>query len=188
MPGVHPVRVLRERLVADFSHDLPAGVHPVDRFCGEPQFFPGASGLLTDATWTSVKAGASAPTSFPCANVRVIVVGNYHASRASYERIVDRDIGGLRGTWGKLKKLLGGVPPTEVPHQRVHRLSGPGVRHSAVPDHAAILAALRGVPGSPVDLISTGLHRLLGPPLRPDAGLDRDGSGTFFAVAQLRVP
>jgi AcrR family transcriptional regulator len=45
----HPIVALRKRLTAEFSSDLPAGVHPVARFCGEPQFFPGATGLLTAA-------------------------------------------------------------------------------------------------------------------------------------------
>lgn len=112
----HPIAQLRRRLAAEFVNDLPAGVHPVAEYCGEPQFFPGATGLLTEQSWDEVREGMGAPAGeeLPPADVRVMVVGNYHASRRSYERIVAREIGGLGGTWGKLKKLLARVPPTEV--------------------------------------------------------------------------
>jgi uracil-DNA glycosylase family 4 len=108
--------MLRGRLAEAFADDLPEGVHGVERFCGEPQFFPGATGLLRDATWATVREGSGSPaiSDFPPATVRVMVVGNYHTSYASYQRILRGEIGGLRGTWGKLKKLLAAVPPSEV--------------------------------------------------------------------------
>lgn len=112
----HPVAVLRQRLADDFSTGLPPGVHPVSRFYGDPQLFPGASGLLESDSWHDVAAGMSPPAGepYPLGTVRVMVVGNYQATRSSYERILSRDIGGFPATWRQLQVLLAAVPPRET--------------------------------------------------------------------------
>jgi Uracil DNA glycosylase superfamily len=113
----HPIAALRRRLAAEFSTDLPAGVHPVARFCAEPQFFPGATGLLSASTWRVVTPGVEDPVVDPGPGdptVEVMVIGNYQATRASYERILAGEIGGFPTTWRRLRLLLDGVPPDKV--------------------------------------------------------------------------
>ena len=112
----HPVALLRARLAADFREGLPEGVHPVLRFCGEPQFFPGASGLLRARSWGEVMPGAGgvATDTYPDNEVRVMVLGNYQSTRTSYERILAGEIGGFPTTWRRLRLLLDAVPPTQV--------------------------------------------------------------------------
>lgn len=110
----HPVVRLRGELAATFASDLPAGVYPVEQWCADPQFFPGATGLLTAHSWLEVVPG-SAGVELPTPPQRgVMVLGNYQASRASYQRIVDGDIGGFPTTWRFLRQLLEPVRPTEI--------------------------------------------------------------------------
>jgi hypothetical protein len=112
----HPIAVLRARLEEEFSTDLPPGVHPISAFCGEPQFFPGATGLLGVDAWTDVTPSERPPANgvYPDADVRVIVVGNFQATRPSYERTLSGDSTGLRVTWSRLGELLAAVSPREV--------------------------------------------------------------------------
>jgi len=44
----------------------------------------------------------------------VLVLGNYQASRASYQRVLDREIGGFPTTWRVLRQLLAPIQPAEV--------------------------------------------------------------------------
>ena len=116
MGDEHPVFELRRMLVNEFSANLPVGVHPVSEWCREPQFFPGATGLLVEKSWAEVvpdRAGlvASPP---PPPRRGVVVVGNYQASLASYQRVLDGTIGGFSRTWGALRQLLANIPPGDV--------------------------------------------------------------------------
>lgn len=50
---------------ARFANDLPAGVHPVEHWCAEPQFFRGTTGLLTCRTLLEVDRKFSRDTYSP---------------------------------------------------------------------------------------------------------------------------
>jgi hypothetical protein len=54
----HPVDVLREYLASEFTKDLPEGVDPVRPWCADPQFFPGATGLIDATAWSEVTPGS----------------------------------------------------------------------------------------------------------------------------------
>lgn len=116
MPPIHPVPRLRAELAAHFARDLPPGVHPVERWCADPQFFPGASGLLSATTWTEVEPGSAGVSDalLPAPERGVLVLGNCQASRASYQRVLDGDIGGFPTTWRVLRQLLAPIQPAEV--------------------------------------------------------------------------
>lgn len=112
----HPIIRLRAELAASFRSDLPAGVHPVEQWCADPQFFPGATGLLTARSWLEVVPG-SAGVAFDLPappEGGVLVLGNYQASLASYQRILSGDIAGFPTTWRVLRQLLASIRPTEV--------------------------------------------------------------------------
>src|SRR6476469_5166983 len=97
MPPPHPVERLREELVVRFARDLPPGVHPVERWCADPQFFPGATGLLSNSSWDEVEPGSVGVSTdlLPAPQNGVLVLGNYQASLASYQRLLDGHIGGF---------------------------------------------------------------------------------------------
>ncbi len=116
MAADHPITRLRAELAARFASDLPAGVHPVEQWCAEPQFFPGATGLLRSRTWLEVVPGSSGvAVDLPTPPERgVLVLGNYQATRASYQRILDGDMGGFPTTWRVLRQMLASTRPTEV--------------------------------------------------------------------------
>ena len=116
MADEHPVGVLRARLLREFTTDLPPGVLPVGGWCREPQFFPGASGLLTATSWNQVEPGSVGYIDElpPAPHRGVLVVGNYQATLKSYQRILDGDIGGFPTTWRALRQLLSDVSPSEV--------------------------------------------------------------------------
>lgn len=112
----HPIERLREELAARFADDLPPAVHPVDRWCADPQFFPGATGLLSNSCWDEVEPGSADVSAdlLPAPKNGVLVVGNYQASLASYQRLLDGDIGGFPTTWRALRRLMSSTRPTEV--------------------------------------------------------------------------
>lgn len=112
----HPVAILRAILADEFSDGLPVGVHPVRAWCADPQFFPGATGLLSDSSWTDVHPGTVGVMAnfLPPPENGVIVLGNYQATLASYRRILDGDIGGFPTTWRVLRQLLESLSPREV--------------------------------------------------------------------------
>ncbi len=116
MSAVHPVARLRSELAAKFALDLPAGVHPVEEWCADPQFFPGATGLLSSSSWAEVIPGSTGvAVDLPSPpEAGVLVLANYQASRDSYRRILDGDIGGFPTTWRVLRQLLASTRPTEV--------------------------------------------------------------------------
>jgi len=116
MSAVHPIEQLRAELAAKFADDLPAGVHPVEQWCADPQFFPGATGLLSSPSWLEVAPGSGgvAVDLPPPPRRGLLVLGNYQASRASYQRILDGGIGGFPTTWRVLRQLLASTRPTEV--------------------------------------------------------------------------
>ena len=140
MAADHPITRLRAELGARFASDLPADVHPVDQWCAEAQFFPGATGLLASRTWLKVVPGsAGVAVDLPVRPERgVLVLGNYQASRASYQRILDGDIGGLPTTWRVLRQMLASTRPTEVfLTNAFYRATGHRLRYRAVPDDAS---------------------------------------------------
>lgn len=112
----HPVEVLRDILANEFNSDLPDGVHPVRQWCADPQFFPGATGLVLNQSWEEVRPGSAGVIRElpPAPNNGVLVLGNYQATLDSYRRIADGTIGGFPTTWRVLRQLLASVPPTEV--------------------------------------------------------------------------
>lgn len=103
-------------LTEEFSAGLPPGVHPVPEWCADPQFFPGATGLLSAPSWSEVRPGsAGVLDECPSAPIGgVIVLGNYQSTISSYRRILSGEIGGLPTTWRNLAKLLEAVPPRDV--------------------------------------------------------------------------
>lgn len=110
------MEILRSKVVAEFTKDLPDGVHPVGEWCADPQFFPGATGLLLDRLWSDVRPGSAGMLSAlpPAPQGGVIVIGNYQATLASYARITSGAIGGFPTTWRVLPRLLASVAPTDV--------------------------------------------------------------------------
>jgi hypothetical protein len=112
----HPVQQLRRRLEAEFTEQLPDGVRAVREWCADPQFFPGATGLISASTWAEVEPGSegilSSPRSFLSGNV--MVVGNYQATWKSYQRVCHEGLGGFPTTWRVLRQLLARIPPREV--------------------------------------------------------------------------
>lgn len=112
----HPIALLRRRLAEDFSDHLPPGVFPVDEWCRDPQFFPGATGLLTAASWAEVDPGSDGilDPPPPAPTRGVLVVANYQATLGSYRRVLAGEIGGLPTTWRGLRILLAAIPPSEV--------------------------------------------------------------------------
>ncbi len=113
---MHPVTRLRAEVADQFVTDLPPGVHPVEQWCADPQFFPGATGLLSDQSWPDVKPGSVGVSAelLPAPLGGVLVLGNYQASRASYRRVLDGQIGGFPWTWRVLRQLLASTLPSEV--------------------------------------------------------------------------
>ncbi|MCA1706863.1 MAG: hypothetical protein LC808_27815 [Actinobacteria bacterium] len=65
--------------------DLPERVHPVRDWCADPQFFPGATGLLSNRSWADVIPGSAGVTGDlpPPPERGVIVLGNYQARQLS---------------------------------------------------------------------------------------------------------
>lgn len=118
----HPVLELRAILTVDFTHDLPPGVHAVEPWCAEPQFFPGASGMPTEHSWHDVQPGSRGiPDRLPTADQRdVMVLGNFQATLTSYRRIVDGTIGGFPVTWRALRHLLAPIEPYRTFLTNVH--------------------------------------------------------------------
>ncbi|TML07481.1 MAG: hypothetical protein E6G39_19655 [Actinobacteria bacterium] len=112
----HPLHLLRARLADDFTADLPKGVEPVAHWCRDPQFFPGATGLLTNSSWADVVPGGHGFSDHPppARQRGVVVLGNYQATAASYQRILDGSIGGFAKTWSVLGQLLVAVDPRDV--------------------------------------------------------------------------
>lgn len=108
--------VLRAVLAEQFSDCLPEGVHRVSEWCADPQFFPGATGLLTALSWDEVTPGSMGVLEQPppAPEHGVLVVGNCQAILTSYRRILDRTIGGFATTWRVLRQLMASVPPVEV--------------------------------------------------------------------------
>ena len=90
MPADHPVAVLRGLLNRDFAEDLPDWVFPVSHWYADPQFFPGATGLLSETSWQDVSPGSAgvAETFLPPPEHGVVVLGNYQATVNSYRRIL----------------------------------------------------------------------------------------------------
>ena len=112
----HPIHELRAFIADEFFEDLPSGVSPVTEWCAEPQFFPGASGLLPHATWDLVVPGELGVTEeFPNPSIGgILVLGNYQATFGSYRRILSGEIGGFPTTWRNLRLLLRDIDPREV--------------------------------------------------------------------------
>jgi hypothetical protein len=112
----HPVEVLRGLLGREFANDLPEGVNPVRRWCRDPQFFPGATGLLSELSWQDVSPGTVGAMDklLPPPVHGAVIVGNYQATLRSYERILAEDIGGFPATWRILRQLLASISPREV--------------------------------------------------------------------------
>lgn len=112
----HPMELLRNILAEEFTSDLPSGVHPVPGWCADPQFFPGATGLVQAESWADVVPGSDGVLEQlpPVSPGGVIALGNYQASAESYRRIHSGEIGGLRVTWHHLAGLLASVSPGEV--------------------------------------------------------------------------
>jgi hypothetical protein len=110
------VAVLRGLLGRDFGEGLPDGVFPVSQWCADPQFFPGATGLLLETSWQDVYPGSAGvvETFSPPPEHGLVVVGYYQATVRSYQRIVARDLGGFPTTWRALRQLLASVSPREV--------------------------------------------------------------------------
>lgn len=112
----HPIHELRAFIADEFSEDLPLGVSPVSAWCAEPQFFPGASGLVSPASWDLVNPGElGVIKELPSPSLGgVLVIGNYQATLRSYRRILSGEIGGFPTTWRNLRLLLHAVDPREV--------------------------------------------------------------------------
>ena len=112
----HPVAELRGVLETEFQVGLPVGVYPVPEWVADPQFFPGASGLLTEEAWADVAPGQSGTfVDLPKARTGgVLVMGNYFAGLATYERVRSGELKGLKRTWGRLGRLLVATHPREV--------------------------------------------------------------------------
>ncbi len=74
---------------AEFSEGLPPKVRAVPEWVADPQFFPGASGLLTQDDWRDVTPGQSGlyETLPPPPTNGVMVVGNYFTSCATYAQV-----------------------------------------------------------------------------------------------------
>lgn len=114
--AAHPIVVLRDRLAGDFTQDLPPGVSPVSEWCAEPQFFPGATGLLSAGSWSSVEPGVLGLNDFmlPVPHRGVMVIGNYQASLSSYRDVLAGKRLGFPTTWRVLRRLMADVAPSEV--------------------------------------------------------------------------
>ncbi len=66
----HPILELRDFIERELPTDLPDGVYAVSPGCADPQFLPGASGLMTASSWAEVIPGSEGLTSsFPPAPV-----------------------------------------------------------------------------------------------------------------------
>jgi hypothetical protein len=134
MIAEHPIVRLRCLLAGDFTADLPPGVRPVGAWCRDPQFFPGATGLLTADSWSGVVPGSAGLLDPPPpAPVRgLLVIGNYQATLASYQRVLDGTIGGFPTTWRVLRQLLANTPPRDVFLTNAY-IGLPDLAHDRVP-------------------------------------------------------
>lgn len=114
--GDHPILQLREFITEQLTDDLPHGVYPISAWCADPQFFPGATGLMTASSWDEVIPGERGVLSqLPDMPERgVLILGNYQATLKSYGRILSGEIGGFPTTWRIVRRLLSAIPPSEV--------------------------------------------------------------------------
>ena len=111
-----PISELRDFIERELRTELPDGVFPVSSWCAEPQFFPGASGLMIEDDWEEVRPGSRGlGAAIPPAPIGgVLVLGNYQATLSSYERIVSGEIAVFPTTWRVLRQLLAQISPREV--------------------------------------------------------------------------
>lgn len=112
----HPVERLRSIVASDFTADLPNRVHPLPSWCPEPQFFPGGSGMPTEATWDNVVPGGRGhPETLPAPDGRdVMVLGNFQATLDTYHRVAAGSDNEFSTTWRVLRRLLPAVSPRRV--------------------------------------------------------------------------
>lgn len=113
---LHPVIRLRSIARSDFSDELPPKVRAVPEWISDPQFFPGATGLITEDSWQAVVPGRAGPFKQLPAPPKggVVVLGNYFSSVKTYERVRAAELGGLKTTWARLGQLLAATSPREV--------------------------------------------------------------------------
>ena len=118
----HPLHALRTRLDRDFGADLPTRVLPLPSWCREPQFFPGASGLPTQSTWTEVRPGSLPQIELAevsglklpeVAGRDVLVLANFQSTVAQYSRVV-AGLSTFEVTWRELRYLMSGVDPSRT--------------------------------------------------------------------------
>lgn len=118
----HPVELFRDLVRSNFETDLPKGVSPIPRWCVDPQFFPGGTGMPTAESWDLVTPGSSSPDApLPASEGRdVMVLGNFQATVDSFQKMLEAPETQFKTTWRGLRKLLGDVPPTRTFLTNVH--------------------------------------------------------------------
>ena len=151
----HPLQSLRHRLKQDFSEDLPPRVFPMPRWCREPQFFPGASGLPTESTWGEVRPGALPEInlgSVACESMApdvtgrdVFVLGNFQSTVEQYSRVV-AGLSSFEVTWRELRFLMSSVEPKRTFLTNAHigllEATKPTANFPTTPSYRARCAAL----------------------------------------------
>lgn len=114
----HPAEVLRSEL-ADVWLAAPASIKPMEIPVREPQFFPGASGLLDSLDWNDVVpcARPAGPPFPPWRPGGVLVVAHNFSSADKYDEICSRERDThLAASWNGLKQILieANIGPSEV--------------------------------------------------------------------------
>ncbi len=152
---LHPLQLLRHRLKQDFGEDLPARVVPMPRWCREPQFFPGASGLPTESTWSEVLPGslpeldfgsvAGEPMAPDVTGRDVFVLGNFQSTVLQYPRVV-AGLSAFDVTWRELRFLMSSVEPSRTFLTNAHigllEATKPTAIFPSTPSYRARCAAL----------------------------------------------
>ncbi len=101
----------------DIDPFLPEHLAPVPHRIPEPQFFPGATGLLPYEEWAEVRPCSTGDRGLlpPVPESPVVVLGNFFATSDEFVDVDEGRLTHLGRTWDTMREMFQGiVPPSEV--------------------------------------------------------------------------
>jgi hypothetical protein len=158
----HPIIELRHFIERELTTDLPEGVHPVSEWCADPQFFPGATGLVIANSWDEVVPGSQGLSSSPPPAHRR-GAGSRQLSGDTF--LLQKDH--WRGDWrvpddvaSTSQALVIDPPSRGVSHELLRRSPRSRARHRAVSDHAVLPRSLHRTALFGTRVVPPALRRL----------------------------